>query len=90
MGLKPPRKTDVLLSFHSTKEEMKGSVLWTPEKKDTAFEYYKVEAVGEKVTEVDVGDVVICKWARMTEPFEINGNLYTATDIKEIMAVVES
>lgn len=89
MSIKPPRKTDVLLSFRSTKEDLRDSVLWTPERKNTEIEYYNVEAIGESVTDVKVGDVVVCKWARMTEPFEIDGKRYTVTDIKEVIAVVE-
>lgn len=84
-----PMSDDILLSFRSTKEERRNSVLWTPEKKNPSHEYYNVEAVGSNITDVTPGDVVVCQWANMTEPFEFDGKKYAVTDIKQIMAIIE-
>lgn len=86
-----PLGDDVLLKFKTTETTnlTKGGIYVKDNDKMSEFEYYDVAAIGPDVKTVEVGNVVMMSWAKMTPPFKHEGEKYGVTSEKEIWAVIE-
>lgn len=86
-----PLGKDVLLKFKTTHTEKlsEGGIYLKDNDANTEFEYYDVEAIGDDVTMVAVGDVIITSWSRITPPFKHEGEQFGVTSENEIWAVME-
>lgn len=86
-----PLGKDVLLKFKTTHSEKltEGGIYLKDNDQNTEFEYYDVEAVGDEVTAVSVGDVVMTTWARITPPFKHEGEQFGVTSESEIWAIID-
>lgn len=50
--------------------------------------YFRVVKKSDKVDEVEIGDVVLVSWERVTPPFDLDGDRYGITSIMEVVGVV--
>ncbi len=88
-----PMGSDVLLR-HVDMNKMKGGVILIHENTDEyTTQYFEILKVGSKVKHVNVGDIVLVPWGRITPPFEVQNSgrdlKVGITDEKEILAIVD-
>jgi hypothetical protein len=85
-------RNDILIR-NRKKVDVEKSIIYTKESiDDSALQYFEVLAVGPKVTQVKVGDVVIVNWKNITPPFEstFNGTVgeYGITDEDQVECIL--
>lgn len=86
-----PINDDVLLRHVAHKET---SMIYMRDTANDQSNRFEVLAISPSVTDVKVGDIVLCDWTRMTEPFPLlndKGERVKAavTSVFEIDAVLE-
>jgi co-chaperonin GroES (HSP10) len=56
---------------------------------DMDLSYFRVVKKSESVSDVNIGDVVLVSWERVTPPFRINNDQYGITSINEVVGVLD-
>lgn len=90
-----PMRGDVLLKHKPKEKSSSIFVKENPEQED--LQHFVVCATGEEANSVEVGDVVVISWTRVTEPFTViddrdGGDAEVKVGITnhtEILAVIE-
>lgn len=59
-------------------------------KKASRLDHCRIIKIGDKVTEVNVGDVIAMSWTNMTIPFYWGGKRVAITDQYSIEAVIDN
>lgn len=88
-----PMRNDVLLQF-IPKVEAHQSMIYTQESEEEDTQFFRVVAVGHEVKHVELNEVVVVDWRRMTSPFKAldsDGKEHQVgiTEETEILAVVD-
>lgn len=84
---------DVALAFINTRTATE-SLIYVEESDDDVVKIFKVVAIADRVTDVEVGDTVLAPWPRVTNiikaPIDGVETDVVITSIKEVLGVVES
>lgn len=90
-----PMKKDVVVKL-KRKNEVEGFSRFIVQEntEESKIQYFEVLKKSDEVTMMEVGDIIMCEWTRMTPPFQVlddNGVLMDVgvTSQDEIIAVVE-
>lgn len=85
-----PLRDDILIQL-KTKDRVDGSIIIVDDNPDKELlQMFDVIKVGEDCKEVNVGDVVVLPWTRVTPPFTLKGyESYGITRESEVLAVYE-
>lgn len=83
-----PINDDVLLK-KAAKQSHESATIFVPNDQETDKIIFEVMAIGPKVTDVKVGDLVIAPWTHVTDPFDVDGSPMGITAQEEILGVLE-
>lgn len=86
-----PFHDDILVKFRTSvdKNLTEGGIYIKEDTTHTEYEYYDVVAIGPDVKDVKPGDTIMMSWARMSPPFNHEGNKLAITSVKEVWGVLE-
>lgn len=86
-------KKDVVLKLKKKSEVEQSRFILKEDATDNTLQYFTVLGKSDEVTMVNVGDVVLCSWTRITPPFEVSENgsatMVGVTSEDELVAVLE-
>ena len=84
-----PLDDDIALMRCDQEKIYNYSVIVADDNELQDFQYYEVMAKGNGVEEVNVGDIVLMSWARMTPPIDFYEGKIALTHKKELVGIVE-
>ena len=83
-----PMRSDLLVVAKDDMQESK--IITTLKKKEKGIVWFDVAAIGDKVTEIQVGDIIGVKYADHTTPFLVDGKYYCITDESKVLVVLDA
>lgn len=88
-----PLRDDVLLRLKPTHQASGGLIVFKEQTDHTSMQYFHVVAAGPDVKHVQVGDLIVCSWKRITPPFDLDyegiPSKFGITSEQEIDCIVE-